>query len=624
MILSAEYAWVIPGSAVIAFCLTSLFGKALPFKGIFLPIIAALFGFILFCFLFIDFMLADVSVTTASIDWMVVGDWSLTWGFSVDEISIVMLGLVTFISLVVQVYSIGYMSGDPRLSWYFAVHALFAGAMLALVLADNLLFLYFCWELVGLGSYLLIGFWFEKKAASEAAKKAFITTRLGDVGLLIGIILLFKATGTFHIPSIIHAAQNGAISDSTLMWSSLMIFLGAMGKSAQFPFHVWLPDAMEGPTPVSALIHAATMVVAGVYLIARMLPLLEIVPGFLTVVALVGLFTFLFAGVIALVMTDIKKVLAYSTISHLGLMVLTLGAGGLAAAMFHLVVHGFSKALLFLGAGSVMHGMNGETDCWKMGGLRRKMSVTSVTFLIGCLSLAGIIPLSGFFSKDEMLIAINDGLGPIFLFATLAGVFLSSLYMIRLYCLIFMGRSRSDEANNSHESPSVMTFPLLVLSLFGLLLGLLALPLPLGNFEGFGNFIDSHHHFHVSPWITPLSLGVALAGLIIGFMCYGYSKISHELAAMKFGYLYTLVLSKFYIDEFYQWIIDKMVLSTARFVSIFDRVVVNDTGVDGIGVSVVLSAFKARLTQTGKLYNYGTAMGVGILFMAVMWILVSS
>ena len=423
MILSAEYAWVIPGSAVIAFCLTSLFGKALPFKGIFLPIIAALLGFILFCFIFIDFMLADVSVTTASIDWMVVGDWSLTWGFSVDEISIVMLGLVTFISLVVQVYSIGYMSGDPRLSWYFAVHALFAGAMLALVLADNLLFLYFCWELVGLGSYLLIGFWFEKKAASEAAKKAFITTRLGDVGLLIGIILLFKATGTFHIPSIIHAAQNGAISESTLMWSSLMIFLGAMGKSAQFPFHVWLPDAMEGPTPVSALIHAATMVVAGVYLIARMLPLLEIVPGFLTIVALVGLFTFLFAGIIALVMTDIKKVLAYSTISHLGLMILTLGAGGLAAAMFHLVVHGFSKALLFLGAGSVMHGMNGETDCWKMGGLRRKMSVTSVTFLIGCLSLAGIIPLSGFFSKDEMLIAINDGLGPIFLFATLAGVF---------------------------------------------------------------------------------------------------------------------------------------------------------------------------------------------------------
>jgi NADH-quinone oxidoreductase subunit L len=207
--------------------------------------------------------------------------------------------------------------------------------MLALVLADNLLFLYFCWELVGLGSYLLIGFWFEKKAASEAAKKAFITTRLGDVGLLIGIILLFKATGTFHIPSIIHAAQEGAIAESTMMWSSLLLFLGAMGKSAQFPFHVWLPDAMEGPTPVSALIHAATMVVAGVYLIARMLPLLQMVPGFLTLVAIVGLFTFLFAGIIALVMTDIKKILAYSTISHLGLMILTLGSVGLTIHPMH-------------------------------------------------------------------------------------------------------------------------------------------------------------------------------------------------------------------------------------------------------------------------------------------------
>ena len=462
MILSAAYAWIIPGLAVIAFCITSLFGKNLPYKGIFLPIAAALLGFIFFCLIFVDFISTGFNPSSVSIDWIVIDNLSITWGFSIDEISILMLGLVTFISLLVQIYSVGYMSGDPRISWYFAVHALFAGAMLALVLADNLLFLYFCWELVGLGSYLLIGFWFEKKAASEAAKKAFITTRLGDVGLLIGIILLFKATGTFHIPSIIHAAQEGAIAESTLMWSSLLLFLGAMGKSAQFPFHVWLPDAMEGPTPVSALIHAATMVVAGVYLIARMLPLLQMVPGFLTLVAIVGLFTFLFAGIIALVMTDIKKILAYSTISHLGLMILTLGSGGLAAAMFHLLVHGFSKALLFLGAGSVMHGMNGESDCWKMGGLRRNMSVTGITFLVGCLSLAGIDPLSGFFSKDAMLLSIYEGLGPIFLFITLVGVFLSSLYMIRLFCVIFIGEHRSEGAKSSHESPRVMTYPLVI------------------------------------------------------------------------------------------------------------------------------------------------------------------
>ncbi len=624
MILSAEYAWIIPGLAVIAFCITSLFGKNLPYKGIFLPIAAALLGFIFFCLIFVDFISTGFNPSSVSIDWIVIDDLSITLGFSIDEIAIVMLGLVTFISLLVQIYSVGYMSGDPRISWYFAVHALFAGAMLALVLADNLLFLYFCWELVGLGSYLLIGFWFEKKAASEAAKKAFITTRVGDVGLLIGVILLFKATGTFHIPSIIHAAQNGAIAESTLIWSSLLLFLGAMGKSAQFPFHVWLPDAMEGPTPVSALIHAATMVVAGVYLIARMLPLLQIVPGFLTLVAVVGLFTFLFAGIIALVMTDIKKVLAYSTISHLGLMMLTLGSGGLAAAMFHLVVHGFSKALLFLGAGSVMHGMDGETDCWKMGGLRRNMSATGVTFLIGCLSLAGIVPLSGFFSKDEMLLSIYEGLGPIFLFITLAGVFLSSLYMIRLFCVIFIGEHRSEGAKNSHESPRIMTYPLVILAVFGTVLGILALPLPFGDFEGLGNFIDPKHHFHLSPWITSLSLLITLAGLVIGYMCYGYPKISHHLVALRFGYLYKLTLSKFYIDEFYQWVIDKIVLSAARFISIFDRVVVNDTGVDGMGMSVLLSAFKVRLIQTGKLYNYGAAMGMGIFFMAVMWILVSN
>ena len=294
-----------------------------------------------------------------------------------------MLGLVTFVSLMVQIYSLGYMRGDSRIGWYFTVHSLFAAAMLTLVLADNLLLLYFAWELVGLGSYLLIGFWFEKRSAAEAAKKAFITTRIGDVGLLIGIILLFKATGTFHITSIIHAAQSNGISDTVLVSASLLIFLGAAGKSAQFPLHVWLPDAMEGPTPVSALIHAATMVVAGVYLVARLLPLFEMAPNVLLTISTIGLVTFIFGATIALVATDIKRVLAYSTISHLGLMMISLGALGLAAAMFHLVVHGFSKALLFLGAGSVMHGMHDETDFQKMGGLRKTMPITAATFTLG-------------------------------------------------------------------------------------------------------------------------------------------------------------------------------------------------------------------------------------------------
>ena len=356
------------------------------------------------------------------------------------------------------------MKGDSRYGWYFSLHALFAGSMLLVVLADNLLFLYFAWELVGLGSYLLIGFWFDRRSAAEAAKKAFITTRIGDVGLLIGIIILFKATGTFHISSIIHVAQNGGISDSTIMWSSLLIFLGAMGKSGQFPLHVWLPDAMEGPTPVSALIHAATMVAAGVYLVARMMPLFDLVPEMQLIVVITGLFTFIFAGFIALVMTDMKRILAYSTISHLGLMMLSIGTGAVGAALFHLVVHGISKALLFLGAGNVMHSTNDETDCWRLGGLKSKMPITAGIFLIGSLSLAGIAPLSGFFSKDEILSSVYQEMGLGFLIVTLAGGFVSALYIARLFLITFTGTSRTDAAKNAHESPVLMLFPVVMLT----------------------------------------------------------------------------------------------------------------------------------------------------------------
>ena len=371
-----EIAWVIPALSASAFFLAVVFGRVLPNQGSFISIGAIFLGFVLFWWVLYGLLTSGPA--SFSLNWLTIGGTTITWGVVVDRLSVVMLGLVTFVALLVQVYSIGYMKGDPRYGWYFAAHALFAAAMLALVLADNLLFLYIAWELVGLGSYLLIGFWYERRSAAEAAKKAFVTTRIGDVGLLIGIILLYKATGTFDIATIFHVAEQGSISQATLNVSAILIFLGAMGKSAQFPFHVWLPDAMEGPTPVSALIHAATMVAAGVYLVARMLPFFELAPTVLLVVACVGLFTFVFGGSLALVMTDIKRVLAYSTISHLGLMMLSLGALGLAPAIFHLVAHGVSKALLFLGAGSVMHGMRDETNIWKMGGLRRRMPITAI------------------------------------------------------------------------------------------------------------------------------------------------------------------------------------------------------------------------------------------------------
>ena len=355
--IGTNWAWVIPALSAGAFFVVLPFRRCLPKGGAYLSIAAILGGFVLFWFVLLGFL--DSGAYGSSVRWLSVGATKLTWGVHVDEISVTMLGLVTFVALLVQVYSLGYMRhdghDDPGLGRYYAFHSLFAAAMLALVLADNLVFLYIAWELVGLGSYLLIGFWYERRSAAEAAKKAFVTTRIGDVGLLIGIILLFNATGTFEISTIIHIAQNGGIPDGTLNAAMFLIFLGAMGKSAQVPFHVWLPDAMEGPTPVSALIHAATMVAAGVYLVARLMPMFELAPVVLVTIASVGLFTFLFAGTIALVVTDIKRVLAYSTISHLGLMMLSLGAGGVGAALFHLVAHGVSKALLFLGAGSVMH-----------------------------------------------------------------------------------------------------------------------------------------------------------------------------------------------------------------------------------------------------------------------------
>ena len=411
----------------VSFVLTALFARKVPLASSLISVFTILCSFILFIFILTDFLSSDLNSIKFSIDWIVVSDMRITWGILLDSLSVTMLGLITLVALLVQIYSISYMKGDSRFGWYFSVHSLFAAAMITVVLVDNLILLYFAWELVGLGSYLLIGFWYEKRAASEAAKKAFITTRIGDVALLIGIILIFKSTGTFDISSIFHIARNGGISENILTISTFLIFLGAMGKSAQFPFHVWLPDAMEGPTPVSALIHAATMVAAGVYLVARMMPLFSLAPYVLDFVVFIGLFTFIFAGTMAIVMHDIKRVLAYSTISHLGLMMMSLGFMGVASAIFHLIVHGISKALLFLGAGSLMHEMDGETDIRKMGGLINKMPITAITFIIGSVSLAGIIPLSGFFSKDEILLTVFEKGGILILLPALAGAFLSCL-----------------------------------------------------------------------------------------------------------------------------------------------------------------------------------------------------
>ena len=613
--IGVQWAWVIPALSASAFFLIVVFGRFLPGRGAFISIAAIFLGFLLFWPVLADML--DKGAASFSITWLTVGDTRLTWGVTVDRISTTMLGLVTFVALLVQVYSIGYMKGDQRLGWYFAVHGLFAGAMLALVLADNLLFLYVAWELVGLGSYLLIGFWFERRSAAEAAKKAFITTRIGDVGLLVGIILLFRETSTFDISTIFHVAQQGDISDGVLTAASLLIFLGAMGKSAQFPFHVWLPDAMEGPTPVSALIHAATMVAAGVYLVARMMPLFELAPAVLLVVATIGLVTFVLAGGLALVATDIKRVLAYSTVSHLGLMMLSLGALGVAAALFHLVAHGLSKALLFLGAGSVMHGTNGETDIRKMGGLRKRMPITAVTFVIGAASLAGVVPLAGFFSKDEVLLAVLDHRSPVFGVVALAAVVLSALYMARVTLVVFYGSLKS-ATESAHESPLVMTVPMLLLAFFAVTVGVIAFGWT-DSYRGFGDYLAGEGPFHVEPWLTGASLLLALGGLGLGWLYYGSGRLSHRAAAERFPMLHRALVNGYYLDRLYQWVIDHVVLTLSRFIGLFDRIVVNDTGVDGPAVTVMLSALRVRYVQTGKMYNYGAAMALGVVGLVLVW-----
>lgn len=625
--LTLEWAWIIPVYSFSAFVIVALFGRYLPMKGAFISIIAILAGFLTFWPILFDLLNSGLPSSFGEYhfyrEWFSIGDLTVSWGIIADPLSISMLGLITMVALGVQVYSISYMHGDPRFGWYFAVHALFAASMLTLVLADNLLLLYAVWELVGVCSYLLIGFWYERTSASEAAKKAFIVTRIGDVGLLLGILLLFLNTGTFDISEtirqVVSPLPGEEISNAAVTASALLIFLGAMGKSAQFPLHVWLPDAMEGPTPVSALIHAATMVIAGVFLISRLWPLYESVPNVQMLIATIGIITALLGASLALVMTDLKRILAYSTISHLGFMMLALGAGGLTAAIFHLTAHGIAKALLFLGAGSIMHAMDGETDIRKMGGLMRKMPITATTFIIGALSLAGIPPLSGFFSKDELLLAISDGLNPTFLVLLLIVSALSALYMARAITLVFLGNGTKESAR-AHESPFLMLLPLILFAGITLVMGFSVLNISAG-FQGFGSFIYTHapHPFKFNLPLALLGILVAGGGFIAGWLL--YSKEQSQVKAFKerFAGIHKALEGKLYIDEAYQWAVNELVLRAAQFISVFDRKVINDGAVNGSGNIVIAAGLKLRRHITGKLYNYGIGMLLGLVLTVILF-----
>jgi NADH-quinone oxidoreductase subunit L len=632
--MGMEQAWLIPAIPAAAAGILILFGKYLPRKGDWLSVLAIGTSFVLFFFVLHDLTDAlarggEFTAVHSGREWVRIGSFNLRIGFEVDQLAAVMLAVVSFISLMVQVYSLGYMKGDKRYGWYFAVQSLFAAAMLTLVLADNFLLLYFAWEGVGLCSFLLIGHYHERRSAAEAAKKAFITTRLGDVGLLIGAILLYRSVGTFDMSTIFDAARSGQIDHAYLTACVLLILLGAMGKSAQFPFHVWLPDAMEGPTPVSALIHAATMVVAGVYLVARTMPLFQVVDGTLVAVTAVGLITTFMSATMGLVMTDMKRVIAYSTLNSLGLMFVGLGTGLVTAAMLYLLTHAFFKALLFLSSGSVYHATD-ELEVTQMGGLAKKMPVTATVFTLGAMSMAGLFPLAGFWNKDELLLTTFDNHNIFVYLAVLVSVLITALYMTRLVLLVFTGKPRNEHVyEHAHEPGPAMKLPLVLLGVLTVFAGFVVFDgvgRLMGFPGGFGEFLFTHEPeaFRINAGVTASSIVLVLVGIAGGFYFWGGAAERAKAVGEAVPQVYRLLRNKFYMDDAYQWVIDRVVLVVAGVVSWYDRVIVNDTGVNGTADATRFSGFLLKFHETGLMPNYALLMTVGVVVLAVIAFIVGT
>jgi NADH-quinone oxidoreductase subunit L len=608
----AAYAWLVPALPLAAFALLTAFGKSMRIGGAWIGIVASL-GSLVLALLIAGERLAGAADYSQSLEWMRFGTATLRIGFDVTNLTSLMMVVVTLVGFLVNVYSLGYMRDDERLTVYYAYVALFLASMLGLVLADNLLALYIFWELVGACSFLLIGFWYRKPEARAAAKKAFIVTRIGDLGLLIAILLLF-----WYMPG--HAldftsihnefANEGAISTGVTTLIALLIFLGAVGKSGQFPLHVWLPDAMEGPTPISALIHAATMVAAGVFLVARTFDIFEAAPAAMTTVAIVGAFTALFAATIALAQNDIKRVLAYSTVSQLGYMMLALGVGSVTAAMFHLFTHAFFKALLFLAAGSVIHAVHTQ-DIREMGGLGSRMKVTAWTFGIGALALAGIPPLAGFWSKDAILAAALAE-NPLLFFAGAFTAFLTAVYMARLFFLVFAGKP--ERTAQAHESPAIMTVPLVVLAVLSVAAGFVETP-----WRGwFGEWLTGEAAHHEGYLAMIVATAAGLLGLYLGWLIYGKGAIRRESFAERMPGLVRLLERRYYIDEFYEAAFVRPLRWLGRALNRFDDVVVDGCVRFVGGVAVALGRLNTRL-QNGQLQNYllAAVFGVVVLVLAV-------
>ncbi len=623
-----ELIWLVPLLPLVGFLLISL-GKSYFSKSLAGIIASAMvFGsFVLSLGVFFDVLGGDGKPTTVTLfEWIGTVDFHVNIAFLVDSLTSIMLLIITGVGFLIHLYSMGYMHDDEGYAKFFSYLNLFVFFMLLLVLGDNYLVMFAGWEGVGLASYLLIGFWFKNQPYNDAAKKAFIVNRIGDLGFILGIFLIYTTFGTIQYSGVFGGALNFTENDPTIVAITLLLFVGAMGKSAQIPLYTWLPDAMAGPTPVSALIHAATMVTAGVYMIARSNILYSLTPDTLGFVAIIGGATAVFAATIGIFQNDIKKVLAYSTVSQLGYMFLALGVGAFTGGVFHLITHAFFKALLFLGAGSVIHAMGGEQDIRKMGGLKKYVPITYMTFLVGTIAISGIPPFSGFFSKDEIL-AHAFQVNPIFWVLGVLGSMMTTFYMFRLFYLTFMGtfRGTEDQKHHLHESPKTMTIPLVILSVLAVVAGFIGIPHVLGGNHWLEHFlapvfkeseIYAHGHklSHSTEYVL-MGVTVTITILMILFARNKFVTKGFVPAddSVKQGFIPRLLANKYYVDEFYNAIIVKPLNGLASFSYKFLELKGVDAIVNGIGKLVLFISGQARKLQTGNTGFYIFAMVIGIL-----------
>jgi len=609
--------WLIPLFPLVGALANALFGRRTGHAAHWIAVPALLLSFITSCFVFSRVAHGETYVGQL-FPWIVAGGFQTSVLAQVDQLTAVMLLVVTGVGFLIHLYSIGYMHEDPDFARFFTYLNLFVFSMVMLVLAGDFLLLYVFWEAVGLCSYLLIGFWYQKQSATDAGKKAFIVNRVGDFGFGLGIMLIWTTFGTLNYGEVFGKATD-AVSTGTYLAIALLLFMGACGKSAQLPLFTWLPDAMEGPTPVSALIHAATMVTAGVYMVARCHKLFEMAPLSLEIVAWVGGITALFAASIGVVQTDIKRVLAYSTISQLGYMFVGVGVGAYSAGIFHLVTHAFFKALLFLGAGSVIHGLHGEQDLRKMGGIAPRMLVTTVTFLVGAIGLAGLPPFAGFVSKDEILAATFHHEGHRLLwFILLVGVFLTALYTTRLVLLAFFGRPRmsKEQAHHIHESPAVMTIPLVVLALLTVVAGIGGMSAVHGTI--FAHFLEpvlpiaeEEHNRGIIYGLMGISVAAVVAGVIVGGRVYGRGQVDAARIGVATNPLHKLLLNKYYVDEIYDVVFVRPLYRLFLWCAQVFDVKVIDGLVNGVASTMIAWALALRRLQTGFVMNYALGMLLG-------------